>query len=69
MTDAEMLDWVADRLVHQYGESEYVDFVVRLRRIALRLAVLDNTMGIIFSKRGAHEDSAAWGRNPIGEQP
>ena len=28
------LDWVADRMVHVYGESENVDFVLALRRRA-----------------------------------
>ena len=28
---ADFLDWVADRLVHQHGESPNVDFVQRLR--------------------------------------
>lgn len=34
MSDAEFLNWVADRLVHVYGESENVDFVLKLRRLA-----------------------------------
>jgi hypothetical protein len=37
MTDAEVVSWIADRLVYVYGESENVDFVLRLRAIALRL--------------------------------
>lgn len=28
------LDWIADRLVHVYKESENVDFVLKLRRLA-----------------------------------
>lgn len=31
---ADFLDWVADRLVNVYGESENVDFVICLRRRA-----------------------------------
>ena len=36
MTDKEFLSWVADRLVHVYGESESVDFVHKLRKISQR---------------------------------
>jgi hypothetical protein len=32
--DAAFLDWLADRLVHVYGESPNVDFVLRLREIS-----------------------------------
>lgn len=32
--EGEFLEWVADRLVHVYGESPNVDFVHRLREIA-----------------------------------
>jgi hypothetical protein len=34
--DGEFLSWVADRLVHVYGESPNVDFVLKLRDIAKR---------------------------------
>jgi hypothetical protein len=34
MTDKEALNWVADRIVNVYKESENVDFVLRLRKIA-----------------------------------
>lgn len=37
MTDKEFLNWLADRLVHVYGESPNVDFVHRVRSIADRL--------------------------------
>lgn len=37
MTDAQFLDWVADRLVNVYGESPNVDFVNKLRRMAIDL--------------------------------
>ena len=33
---ADFLDWIADRLVHVYGESENVDFVICLRRRAAK---------------------------------
>ena len=36
MTDKEFLSWVADRLVHVYGESQSVDFVHKLRKISQR---------------------------------
>lgn len=36
-TDSMFLDWVADRLVHVYGESPHLDYVHRLRRMAARL--------------------------------
>lgn len=32
--DSEFLNWVADRLVHVYHESENVDFVLKLRELA-----------------------------------
>jgi hypothetical protein len=32
--NAAFLNWIADRLVHVYGESPDVDFVLRLREIA-----------------------------------
>ena len=42
MTDSEFLNWVADRFVNRYNESEQVDFVLALRRIAEKVAKLDN---------------------------
>lgn len=36
MTDSKFLTWVADRLVHVYGENPDVDFVQKLRRMASR---------------------------------
>lgn len=35
--DAGFLMWMADRIVHVYGESPNVDFVLKLREIADRL--------------------------------
>lgn len=34
MTDSEFLNWLGDRLVYVYGESENVDFVLKVRRLA-----------------------------------
>ena len=34
MQDQTFLNWIADRLVNVYGESEMVDFVRKLRAIA-----------------------------------
>lgn len=34
MTDADFLNWVAERFVYVYGESPSVDFVLRLRGMA-----------------------------------
>lgn len=34
VTDSEFLNWLGDRLVHVYGESENVDFVLKVRRLA-----------------------------------
>ena len=34
MTDGEFLNWIADRLIHQYGENPDVDFVHKLRELA-----------------------------------
>lgn len=33
---SDFLDWIADQLVHVYGESENVDFVICLRRRAAK---------------------------------
>ncbi len=33
---ADFLDWIADRIVNVYGESENVDFVICLRRRAAK---------------------------------
>lgn len=41
MKDCEIINWVADRLVHRYGEPEQVAFIFALRRIAKRLESLD----------------------------
>lgn len=37
MDDGEFLHWMADRLVNVYGESENVDFVQKLRKMANKL--------------------------------
>lgn len=34
MTDKEFLLWLVARLVNVYGESEHVDFVQKLKKIA-----------------------------------
>lgn len=34
MTDKEFLNWIIDRLIHVYGESPNVDFLLRLKKIA-----------------------------------
>lgn len=34
MTDKQFLEWLALRLINVYKESENIDFVQRLRRIA-----------------------------------
>jgi len=33
MTDSEHLQWLHDRIVNVYGESENVDFLIRFREI------------------------------------
>lgn len=33
MTDSEFLTWIRDRIVHVYGESPNVDFVLRLGQV------------------------------------
>lgn len=38
--DADMIEWVADRIVNVYGEPAGVDFVLALRRISAKLATL-----------------------------
>lgn len=41
--DSEFLYWLADRLVHKYGESEDVDFVRSLRERALKALIKEAT--------------------------
>lgn len=44
---ADFLDWVADRLVNVYGESEDVDFVICLRRRAAKAReAISQAMGV-----------------------
>lgn len=44
---ADFLDWVADRLVNVYGESEDVDFVICLRRRAVKAReAISQAMGV-----------------------
>ena len=45
--DARLLDWVADRLIHTYGQSENVDYVRGLRRIADNQRLLGSMQGDI----------------------
>ncbi len=33
MSDKEHLKWIHDRIVNVYGESENVDFLIRMREI------------------------------------
>ncbi len=42
MTDAEFLNWVADRFVNRYNEDPNVDFVLALRRIGKKVEKFDN---------------------------
>jgi len=35
MTDKEFLNWLADRLVHFYGESPNVDFIHKLKKLLI----------------------------------
>ena len=41
MKDHEFVSWMADRMVHVYGESPNVDFVHRARAIAENIARYD----------------------------
>jgi hypothetical protein len=50
MTDKEFLSWVADRLVHVYGESESVDFVHKLRKISQRKPLTDEGISDLWCK-------------------
>lgn len=52
--DKEFLNWLADRLVHVYGESPNVDFVHKLRAIAKNMATRDGR----FSVRSLYEPFA-----------
>lgn len=56
-TNKEFLNWIADRFVHKYKESENVDFVLSLRRRASEIDKLEQIL-----KRPIHDsggDSAA----------
>lgn len=33
MEDSEFLQWIHNRIVHQYGEDKDIDFLIRLRTI------------------------------------
>ena len=46
------LDWVADRMVYVYGESEYADFVICLRRRAAKAAA---DIARVTQNRGQHD--------------
>ena len=52
MTDKEFLSWVADRLVHVYGESESVDFVHKLRKISQRtwVGLTDDELSEVYNQ-------------------
>lgn len=43
---SDFLRWLADRLVNVYGESENVDFVLRLREVAKNI----DELGIMLRK-------------------
>lgn len=51
MTDAEFLEWVADRFVHVVGESPNVDFVHRLRMVAGNAALAEAEIAKLKSDR------------------
>jgi hypothetical protein len=44
MTESAFLHWIADRLVHVHGETENVDYVLRLRQFADRAPSLMVTL-------------------------
>jgi len=50
MRDAEFLNWLADRIVHVYGESNETDFVTKLRSIATLTPPLRNTSNVWAGK-------------------
>lgn len=52
MTDKQFLNWLADRLIHVYGESECVDFVARLRVLAEKLETNLDTFGLCRFEEG-----------------
>lgn len=58
MTDSEFLNWLADRLVHVYGESENVDFVLKVRRLAQAAAhpVAQEAKDLYYELRGVIAD-------------
>jgi hypothetical protein len=43
MNDKDFLNWIADRFVNVYGESENVDFVLKLRAMARRMSTFEDT--------------------------
>jgi len=44
MKDSEFLNWIADRLINVYGETENVDFVIKLRTVAANINVSEETL-------------------------
>ena len=47
MTNSEHLQWLHDRIVNVYGESENVDFLIRFREIIkdIKKTKITNEMG------------------------
>lgn len=62
--DNEFLNWLADRLVHVYGESPNVDFVHKLRAIAkntdLEQTSLNPCVGLREHQLAEEEAAAGW---------
>lgn len=64
-TDSEFLSWLADRLVHQYGEPENVDFVLATRRISDALAAVEqDAKRYQFLRERLIGVDFAWGEPP-----
>lgn len=47
MSDADFLDWVADRFVHVYGVEANMDYVLKLRRMAEKAREKPNSAALV----------------------
>jgi hypothetical protein len=68
VSDAEFLNWIADRLIHVHGEPENVDFLLRLRCMADDLELLYSAAANMFDAEKELESSKNKFRGRLGFQ-
>ena len=49
MNDRDFLCWLEDRIIHVYGENPNVDYLIRLRKVALK----QDTSGYVWRLKAA----------------